>query len=521
MFDPPIDYSESVSGGVINTIHRPARAPHARKSKFNKNKIPTGSDPFVVEPLDSVESEMRVVRSTTKLKIEPWRNARDIEKHRKKQCGGRDNGCPACVLYQQLDLARVRCATGINLVSREFWRQDGDSLDKFIRENPDKNPKGKEWIFPEFNGYQLIREACPELNSGIASALAQKARKKWAQIRYDTLVRNNCAPSHFKSSIPIPLRAADYKISENGQVYRLSFNLTSGRHPGGREWHVVINTYDDHEREILGKIVSGEWKIGEASLVQDRKKRGRWFVRIAYSRLVKRVSPVDMIGAVNTGISSFLTAVTSDGDEFVYNGDDIEAYLKQIRRRRIAYQRSFRASNRHGHGRARALKPIKVLEGKGERWRETLCQRVARKYAEWFRAKGVWAVFIDDFSGIRDSEPDSGGKMLWKRIQDWPYFQLQSRLESCLQECGITVYYNKPANTSKICPKCGFKNEPAKLGVERLFICQNPGCRFTKNIDVVSAMNNLAIGKERIAKTLESSGQLIRDSSIESTKEDE
>lgn len=443
---------------------------------------------------------IKINRATTRFLFDPRDILNEKQKlaHRNKSC---EKTCPACLLFQGLRKARHGVAQVANTTIRALWKIDGEALDAFSAEH-NRYPKGTEWKIPRINSYATGRLIAPELSSGIVSAVTRFAENKWAQERYDALVKQTCSPPHFKDTLPIPIRMADsYLRKENGVeieattalTYWLGFSLKPGRHSGGKEFRVPLVPRDAVQKLALEKLSSGEWKRGELKIEEDRRHPGKWFARLSYSRIVPKKKE-GVTAAINRGIITFVAAVTSSGSQWIYDANDIEAYLKQVQRRRRQYQNDSKASNRWGHGRKRTLQPIAPLEKKAENWRKTKCQTIARQLAMWMSQKDVSRVFIEDFSGIRNGpiEKLDGGKMVWDRIQEWPYFELQTRLTSCLQEYGIEVETVPASYISQTCPDCGCVSTANVDLKNRLFRCT--ACKYKSHLDIAAAKNVMARG---------------------------
>jgi hypothetical protein len=344
-------------------------------------------------------------------------------------------GEPGMLLRQALYDVQRYATTASNLVMRAYYRQDSQSLDDFQLQHGRLPKTAAEWPSKRINGYQLIRAGVPLLNTGIASVIARAVETKWYQDRYDVLVRQQKSTPHYRVGMSFPLRAAETRFLKTETGVVMSFSIRAGRHPGGAEFRVPISWRDDGQKKLLTEIADGTWKHGNVLIEQDRLRPGKWYARVAYTRFVAKKKE-GISAAINRGMTCFLAAVTQTGEPWLYDGHDIEAYLGQIKRRRQSYQRDSKASSRWGHGRDRTLRPIKVLQDKGQRWRKTKCQVIARRLATWLAERNVARVYVEDFSGIRDGEPErlEGGLHVWTRIQEWPYHELQMRLSACLAE---------------------------------------------------------------------------------------
>jgi len=404
-------------------------------------------------------------------------------------------GEPGMLLRQALYDVQKYATTASNLVMRAYWRQDAQALDDFQLEHGRLPKTAAEWPSKRINSYQLIRAGVPLLNTGIASVIARAVETKWYQDRYEVLVRQLKSTPHYRVGMAFPLRAAETRFEKTDTGVIMSFSLRAGRH-GGPEFRVPITWRDDGQKKLLTEIAEGRWKHGNVLIEQDRLRPGKWYARVAYTRFVPKKKE-GISAAINRGMVCFLAAVTQTGEPWLYDGHDIESYLRQIKRRRTSYQRDSKASARWGHGRDRTLRPIKTLQDKGQRWRKTKCQVIARRLATWLAERNVARVYVEDFSGIRDGEPEKleGGMHVWTRIQEWPYHELQMRLSACLSELGIETIVVSPHYISQTCPRCGHVSEDNRDLKYWKLRCVK--CRMTRHLDVAAAINVLARGEEK------------------------
>lgn len=425
----------------------------------------------------AADEDYTIARATTRLRV-------DFD--RLSEAGAR-------ALRAELYEARKLVVTVANYLARSWWRLDADGLDAFLAREGRLPQTLKEWPKPKrrSDGYAEARPVTPTLSPGITAAVTRMVAKKWRKERWAALVLQQRSPPHFKDTLPVPVREQEHRIFHREDGFWVSFPLKAGT---GQRVVVPLEVRDEFQKRQLSLIVSGVWKAGELKVEQDRKRPSRWYVRVAFKRRVARSAGVISM-AVNRGIRCHLVAVTSAGDVWRYDGNDIVAYLKQIQARRRQYQRDAKACMRGGRGRTRILRPIEPLIQKGERWRKTKCQTIARRLAEWAQERGVTQVYREDFSGIRRGEPErlEGGERAWRMIQEWPYHEQGTRLDSCLEEHGIGVAVeNAPHYISQRCPACGLVcRDNRDLSRWRLR-CVNPDCGFSRDLDEAACLNELA-----------------------------
>ncbi len=480
-----------------------------------------------------------IVRATCKIKLDLadlclTKEARDA--HLKRKCGGAE-ACAACSAQQVFRTARREGARVANASIRMRSLMDGFLSDRYQYEQG-RPPKGAEWreaidyaplaiqaiagtktlaerqLLEEkcrrpqksggvvFYAYPVLTRIAPLLAAGVVSMIDKNVQDKWATDRWASLISLEKSPAYYRYTNPIPLRKADVSLTKTTDSrFYLSFSLRSAEarrtaSPTGdierkKEFSIPLIARDEYMREALSLVTLDSARLGALQITEDRLRPGRWYVRIAYRRAVTSVTG-GKAAAINKGMVCFLAGLTETGSQWIYDGDDIAAYLKQIQSRRQQYQRQVRASARIGHGRTRTLRPIEHLSGKAERWRETRCQTIARRFVDWLVKEGVTRLYLDDFTGIRDAPPETleQGQWIWTRIQEWPYYQLQMRISSCCEEVGIETIVRSPQGISSSCSFCGSRLVTID---KRRIRCSE--CKKSRHLDISAAAINLQSGE--------------------------
>lgn len=423
---------------------------------------------------------LKVVRASTRFQIDLYerKDATDDERAR------------VHALRKSLDDFLSLATTARNVGMRANVRADSDALDAQLAE-AGAMPRKPEWT--RLYSYPRMTAAVPALSSNVAATLQRDVDRKWSQERYEVLVRQTKSAPHYRVGGAVPIPRAAVKLEARGDGARVSFALFSTRADRERRVALDLVPRDDRQREQLRELCAGTtWQVGQVMLERDRRRMSRFYVRIAYTRLVPRRTG-GIAAAINRGMRCFLAMVAGD-EAWVYDGEDIEAYLKQIQRRRRQYQYASKASARWGHGRTRTIRPIEHLSGMAARWRQTRNQVIARRAAEWLASRGVDRLYIEDFEGIRNGEPETtpGGRWIWERIQEWPYFDLCSRLVSCCEELGIVAHVVPAKYISQTCPSCEKQDASLRQLAKWRLKCS---CGFSRHLDVAAAMNVRARGE--------------------------
>lgn len=446
------------------------------------------------------EPSDEIVRATSLYSIPLWvlpqKEERDAEGKAKKHWPGKcqrsdPDACQACRMLHALQQAQQEVTRGMNAAIRQHFRTDSDLLDAFQVLNGRMPGKGEiSWpaVMKKDGGvytYETIRKVVPALSSHIAAAIQKAAAEYWKRYRFETLIKQERRAPGFTES-PIPLPKDSVRLTQEGKRFRLQFSLQAG---GGQILSLLVEPRDARQERELKALMDGTWRRGSMQILQDSKRYSRWFFRISYKRKKPATPSPERVMGINRGIRCFLAWSAFDGSSDYDAGTDIVSTLKGFQRRRRAYQHQYKWSNRRGHGKTRSLRPIERLEGKGERWRANTCQTRARAITRICIEKKISLVGIEDLTGIRDKIPEhlEGGERVYVLIQEWPYFQLQSRIIACLEEAGIRYVILPPRYISQECPECRFTS-PANIDwKEHWFRCRK--CNHSRHLDVVAATN--------------------------------
>jgi hypothetical protein len=407
--------------------------------------------------------------------------------------------------------------TASNVGIRSIVRADTEALDAFQGEHG-RMPVTGELTWPSFGAckadsphyvYRTMCRAVPELSTSITTTLGKKMVTKWGQERFDAIIRQTRSAPHYRLGGPVAIPASVVRWTwdaEHGRALCTVTLFSMQRTTGVRAITIPVVARDDRQRCELEQLAAGHanpeigWRPGEVILQRDRLHPQKWFMRVSYSRIVTERTG-GKAAAINLGMRCMLAFFIEGGESDVYEARDIEAYLKQMQRRRRDRQAGYRWTDggRRGHGQPRALQSIEVLATKATNYRTTRIQTLARRLASRLAEAGVTTLYVQDFQGIRDSAPEklaTGSEArnvwIWERIQEWPYAEMQSRIVSCCEEMGIRCVTLEARYNSQRCPVCGqIDAEFRDLVRWRL---RHRGCGMSRHLDVGHAMNALARG---------------------------
>lgn len=281
------------------------------------------------------------------------------------------------------------------------------------------------------NGYQLAREAVPDLPSGTASAIARDVRSKWTgkvrtrsgknlNTRWAVMHGIVSVPSY--NSYPIPIRKQDLRIKEGrGGELLASFPLSDGE--GGYHRHEVFlkcgaKRGERRQAETVRSAIRGEIQHGAAKIV-PRYKQGKtiWMFTLAV-KVPKREIEAGQRLLVRTMPDSILAASWRGRRDWVYNGDHIRHRLIARERQNQRLREDMKAEPREKHGGAMVYSTRQTA--KHDRWAKQMLHEIAAYVVSFGQRNGRATLVYDD--SCRDYLPHFG------------YFQLEELIK---QKCEI------------------------------------------------------------------------------------
>lgn len=168
---------------------------------------------------------------------------------------------------------------------------------------------------------------------------------------------------NYKKGIPVP-----FSIKPHGQLHisKREDGSIYVRFPKGLEWDLSFGRDRSNNREIVERILSGQYDAGNSS-IQETKNNKRFLLLVVKIPKEARSLDKNRVVGVDLGINVPLYAATNDNE---YGGKSVgsrEEFLK-VRMRMVAQkrelQRNLRHSTRGGHGRTQKLQALDRLEGK-------------------------------------------------------------------------------------------------------------------------------------------------------------
>jgi hypothetical protein len=337
------------------------------------------------------------------------------------------------------------------------------------------------------------------LPSAIEDYVATRSVKAYTDARKHMARGDKSLPS-FNNRAPIFLRDGENAWElRRGAVggYELGLKLLPGR--SGKVWFILgVDGASQHAH--LRRMLSGDAgvKLGDAKIVRNR--RGKWEVRLCYTRPAPDRASGSNVIAVHRGMHQMLTIASNTGQVASLPG---EAFLRaklgfSARRRSLSQhiRKGELGDGARGRGRQRRYQALTRLDDAEARMMRSACQQAAAFVVECasgsrpgaHRPRAGWdasVVYIEDYQTVAD-ESDR------RFMPRWPWAQLKSALEWACRKAGIEMRETSSAYIAITCPAC--RHVDANNVNGRTFECLACGAgpkSMIANVDTVAAFNML------------------------------
>lgn len=335
--------------------------------------------------------------------------------------------------------------------------------------------QGNSGIGSEQNStYKVIsNEFLDTIPSQILTNLNQNISSTYREYTQDVERGIRTIPN-FKKGIPVP-----FSIKREGELMlkkRNDGSIYIG-FPKGLEWDLNFGRDRSNNREIVKRILNGQYDVGNSS-IQETKNKKRFLLLVVKIPKEQKKFDANKIVGVDLGINVPLYAALNDNE---YGGMSIgsrEQFLN-MRMRMQAQKRELQRNLRHttngGHGRNQKLQAFKRLQDKEKNWvrlQNHIFSKSIIEYALKNKAGVIQMERLTGFGRNKNDEVDEGCKFI---LRYWSFFELQTMIEYKANAAGIEVRYIDPYHTSQTCSFCGHYEKGQRIN-QQTFICKNPDC---------------------------------------------
>lgn len=365
----------------------------------------------------------------------------------------------------------------------------------------------------------------PSLDSGNRQRMTQGIFSRYFKTKnsYENEMNEGTGnpPMSFKQKMPIPInRMKDYthkkgepkinkpniKMDECGRC-EVKIPLTSTQfnkswteeHPDCPIKNVyytfAIDSSSPYIKGILKKIISGEFDVQSAKLIEEKSgRKSTYYLYVAYKIFVEKAKDLipERVCGVDLGMKYAAVCAISDlpdKKKFIDGSKIVEHCIKLEERRRKA-QRLAKYNNKDGHGRKSKVEFTDQIRHKENNYRSNANRKFAKDIVDFAVENQCGTIHVEDLSGFSFSHSED------RFLKQWAYYQLQDYIIQNAELKGITVKKVNPVNTSRMCSCCGYIDKENRK-TQSQFVCIK--CGFKANADFNAATN---IAKKKPFQTL-------------------
>ncbi len=332
--------------------------------------------------------------------------------------------------------------------------------------NPEQNSTYKV-ISDEFLEY-IPSEILTCLNQNVASAYKENRRKVGSGER--------SVPS-YKKGYPVP-----FSMKRRGQVqiFRRDDGTIYVAFPKGLEWDLFFGRDRSNNREIVERILSGEYQACNSSIQQTKNNKIFLLLVVKIPKTNVILDSSRVVG-IDLGVNIPLYAAANDNEYVGLAIGSRENFLNTRMRfnaQKRDLQRSLRHSTNGGRGRAHKLQALERLGEKERNWVHLQNHIFSKEVVEYAKSIQAGVIQMENLSnfGKRNDEVENEYKFI---LRYWSYFELQNMIETKAKAIGIEVRYVDPYHTSQTCSFCGHYEKGQRISQSK-FVCKNSDCEKGK-----------------------------------------
>ena len=362
-----------------------------------------------------------------------------------------------------------------NIVRYDILQENVEEKLRMKLKSSEKDEKGMLKKSFQNAAYNVIAKDFSELSSFIRTSISDQVFTKYKNSIVDIKYGNISVPS-YKKNCPIPFaKGAIRNIrNENDEII---FDFIENT-----KFKLFFGKDKSNNREIVNRIISGEYKLCDSSLVYD-KKDIYFNIVVSFEKQTRKLNEKTIVG-VDLGINIPVAMIAMKEGKVIGNKNvgSRDSFLNK-RNAIINFKRRLQTdlvSAKSGHGRKRKLKPLDKYSDYERNWAKNQNHNFSKAIVDFAILNNAGTIKMEDLSGIgRKNQND----YLLKR---WSYFELQTFVEYKAKKEGIEVIFIDPRNTSKMCSKCGVvDSENRKKQAE--FKCIS--CGHEDSADINAAIN--------------------------------
>lgn len=297
----------------------------------------------------------------------------------------------------------------------------------------------------------------------------QKANKLFKARKKEINNYEISLPSFKTKNSPIYLKGRNIILEKQDKFYIIKLPLMSRKSGQKTSYQASLLVKSKSQKTIINRLLNEEYKLGCSQIIYNERKR-KWFVKLTYSFEQKQEFNLDKdkILGVDIGIVKPISIALNDSLKWFYiDSQELNDTRKKIEKYRnsVCKSKAYCSNGNIGHGRNSRMKNVYKIKDKVARYKDTINHKYSKYVVDKAVAFGCGVIQMEKLTGITNVNTF---------LRNWPYFDLQQKIEYKAKEKGIEVKYIDPHFTSQRCNVCGYIHEDNRK-TQAEFVCQNCG----------------------------------------------
>ena len=258
------------------------------------------------------------------------------------------------------------------------------------------------------------------------------------------LLKGKVSLTNFKNDCAVRLHNKAYTIGQDdkGFIVNISlFNKAKSKELDMSNGRVKfrIPRVSSYERDILCRIMDGEYKQAAGALTYHKKKK-KWMLSISFhftpkectgqNTLMVKLDRDVLLKLCVKNEASKKAIKMKRTDEIVPGLDELEAMRNKMFALRQSYGNATRiaSDNNCGKGYRKRAEKFLALQDKERKYRDTFNHKISRYIVEMAKRYDCGLIMLEDFSKTENVA-----------FQGWPYYDMENKITYKATENGIRV----------------------------------------------------------------------------------
>lgn len=344
-----------------------------------------------------------------------------------------------------------------------------------------------------------IMDTCNTMNVGTTNQLILK---KFNNDKKDIFLGKKSI-ANFKNNLPIDIHNDNYKFNiDENKKYKVQISLFTQEYKKEnniKKVEFTLDKLDKSQKAIINRIINKEYKLSAGEITEDKKKKGKWYLKIGYGFEPQKDKTLDenKVMGVDLGITKVATMSIYNINESTYDfikwqkryidGKELIHYRQKIeaRRKDLSIASKWCGEGRCGHGYNTRMKPVLDIGDKYSRFKDTYNHKISKYIVGLAKEYKCGTIQMENLSGFSEAQSES-------LLKNWSYHDLQTKIEYKAEEIGIKVIFINPQYTSKRCSECGNIHKENRDGKKNQAKFKCIVCGHEEDADI-NASKNIAI----------------------------